>query len=75
MINTVLTSIFGGLAALLVLSGFAFRAERWVLWTAGLFAVGAAAGAHNDAFWPMVLLGAVSLWIAFAAIDVMDLSW
>ena len=75
MINTVLTSIFGGLAALLVLSGFAFRSERWVLWSAGLFAVGAAAAAHNDAFWPMTLLAAVSLWIAFAAVDVMDLGW
>ncbi|HTA91181.1 MAG TPA: protein translocase subunit SecD [Polyangiaceae bacterium] len=75
MINTVLTSIFGGLAALLVLSGFAFRGERWVLWTAGLFAAGAAAAAHNDAFWPMVLLGVLSLWFAFAAVDVMDLGW
>ncbi len=75
MINTVLTSIFGGLAALLVLSGFAFRGERWVLLTAGLFAAGAAAAAHNDAFWPMVLLGVLSLWFAFAAIDVMDLGW
>jgi preprotein translocase subunit SecD len=75
VINTVLTSIFGGLAALLVLSGFAFRAERWVLWAAGLFAVGAAAAAHNDAFWPMVLLGSLSLWVAFAAVDVMDLGW
>lgn len=75
MINTVLTSIFGGLAALFVLSGFAIRAERWVLWSAGLFAAGAAAAAHNDAFWPMVLLGAISLWIAFAAVNVMDLGW
>jgi preprotein translocase subunit SecD len=75
VINTVLTSIFGGLAALLVLSGFAFRGERWVLWTAGLFAAGAAAAAHNDAFWPMVLLGVLSLWFAFAAVDVMDLGW
>ncbi len=75
MINTVLTSIFGGLAALLVLSGFAFRGERWVLWTAALFAAGAAAAAHNDAFWPMVLLGVIGLWFAFAAVDVMDLGW
>ncbi len=75
MVNTVLTSIFGGLAALFVLSGFAFRGERWVLWSAGLFAVGASAAAHNDAFWPMVLLGALSLWIAFTAIDVMDTGW
>ena len=75
MINTVLTSIFGGLAALFVLSGFAFRSERWVLWSASLFAAGAAAAAHNDAFWPMALLGAISLWIAFAAVDVMDLGW
>ncbi|HEY1534166.1 MAG TPA: hypothetical protein VGF76_09105, partial [Polyangiaceae bacterium] len=75
MVNTVLTSIFGGLAALFVLSGFAFRGERWVLWSAGLFAIGAAAAAHNDAFWPMVLLGSLSLWIAFAAIDVMDTGW
>lgn len=75
MINTVLTSIFGGLAALFVLSGFAFRGHRWTLWVAGVFGAGAAAAAHNDAFWPMVLLGVLSLWIAFAAADVMDFGW
>jgi preprotein translocase subunit SecD len=75
VVNTVLTSIFGGLAALFLLSGFAFRGERWVLWAAALFGVGAAAAAHNDAFWPMVMLGALSLWIAFAAVDVMDTGW
>jgi preprotein translocase subunit SecD len=75
VINTVLTSIFGGLAALFVLSGFAFRGERWVLWCAALFAAGSAAAAHSDAFWPLVVLGALSLWIAFAAVNVMDLGW
>ncbi|MET0789881.1 MAG: protein translocase subunit SecD [Polyangiaceae bacterium] len=75
MIITVLTSIFGGLAALFVLSGFAFRSERWLLLFAGAFAGGAAAAAHNDAFWAMVLLGTISLWLAFAAVDVMDLGW
>ena len=75
MINTVLTSIFGGLAALFVLSGFAFRAQRWSLLSAGVIAAGAAAAAHNDAFWPMVVLGVLSLWVAFSAVDVMDLGW
>ncbi len=75
MVNTVLTAIFGGLTALFVLCGFAFRAERWALWAAGLCAAGAAAAAHNDAFWPMVLLGVLSLWVAFASIDIMDLGW
>ncbi|HYQ45872.1 MAG TPA: protein translocase subunit SecD [Polyangiaceae bacterium] len=75
MINTVLTSIFGGLAALFVLAGFAFRGHRYTLITAGLFGAGAAAAAHNDAFWPMVILGMLSLWIAFAAVEVMDLGW
>jgi len=75
VINTVLTSIFGGLAALFVLAGFAFRGHRYTLITAGLFGAGAAAAAHNDAFWPMVILGMLSLWIAFAAVEVMDLGW
>lgn len=75
MINTVLTSIFGGLAALFVLAGFAFRNHRYTLITAGLFGAGAAAAAHNDAFWPMVMLAVLSLWIAFAAVEVMDLGW
>jgi len=75
VINTVLTSIFGGLAALFVLAGFAFRNHRYTLITAGLFGAGAAAAAHNDAFWPMVMLGVLSLWIAFAAVEVMDLGW
>ena len=75
MINTVLTSIFGGLAALFVLAGFAFRNHRYTLITAGLFGAGAAAAAHNDSFWPMAILGILSLWIAFAAVEVMDLGW
>lgn len=75
MINTVLTSIFGGLAALFVLAGFAFRNHRYTLITAGLFGAGAAAAAHNDAFWPMVMLAILSLWTAFAAVEVMDLGW
>ncbi len=58
-----------------MLSGFAFRSERWLLLFAGAVAGGAAAAAHNDAFWPMVLLGTISLWLAFAAVDVMDLGW
>ena len=75
MINTVLTSIFGGLAALFVLAGFAFRSHRYTLIIAGLFGAGAAAAAHNDAFWPMVMLAILSLWTAFAAVEVMDLGW
>jgi preprotein translocase subunit SecD len=75
VIITVLTSIFGGLAALFVLSGFAFRGERWLLLFAGAVAAGAAAAAHNDSFWAMVLLGTLSLWLAFAAVDLMDLGW
>jgi len=75
VINTVLTSIFGGLAALFVLAGFAFRGHRYTLIIAGLFGAGAAAAAHNDAFWPLVILGMLSLWIAFAAVEVMDLGW
>ncbi|HEX2674056.1 MAG TPA: protein translocase subunit SecD [Polyangiaceae bacterium] len=75
MINTVLTSVFGGLAALFVLAGFAFRNHRYTLITAGVFGAGAAAAAHNDSFWPMVMLGILSLWIAFAAVEVMDLGW
>jgi preprotein translocase subunit SecD len=75
VINTVLTSVFGGLAALLVLCGFAFRNQRWTLLTAGVFAAGAAAAAHNDAFWPLVILGILSLWVAFSAAPVMDVGW
>jgi len=75
VINTVLTSIFGGFAALFVLAGFAFRGHRYTLITAGVFGAGAAAAAHNDAFWPMVFLAILSLWIAFAAVEVMDLGW
>jgi preprotein translocase subunit SecD len=75
VINTVLTSIFAGLAVLLVLAAFAFRSERWRLLTGSVFAAGAAAAAHSDAFWAMVLLGLISLWLAFSAIDLMDLGW
>ncbi|HEY2409852.1 MAG TPA: protein translocase subunit SecD [Polyangiaceae bacterium] len=75
MIDTVLTSVFGGLGGLFVLIGLASRSSRWVFWSAGLIAGGAAVAAHTDSFWPMTLLAMLSLWVAFAGVDVMDLGW
>jgi len=31
---------------------------------------GAAVAAHTDSFWPMTLLAILSLWVAFAGVDV-----
>ncbi|HEY3498472.1 MAG TPA: protein translocase subunit SecD [Polyangiaceae bacterium] len=71
----VLTSIFGVLALGFGIAGALVRGHRAAFWLAALFAAGAAGAAWVDGFWPMLLLGVLSLASAFAAADVIDLNW
>jgi preprotein translocase subunit SecD len=74
-ITTILTSVFGGLGALLFSIGVFKSSKRVALWLGAACAGGAAASAYADAFWPMVGFGVFTAWAIFAAIDVMDLGW
>jgi preprotein translocase subunit SecD len=71
----ILTSIYGGFALLFLILGFVFRAKRVLLFLAALMAAGGAGAAWVGSFWPMVALGTLSLSVAFAATEVMELSW
>lgn len=63
-----------GVLSLLVLA-IVYRAKRVVFAGAALLFAGASSAAYLDAFWPMVLLGLLGSWLAFAGTEVVDLSW
>jgi preprotein translocase subunit SecD len=55
--------------------GYLRRTKRVNLWLAAVLAFGGAAAGYFDAFWPLVVMGILSLWSAFTAIDYIDVSW
>lgn len=71
----VLTGIFGALAVGLLIASSVAKSQRIVLLIAALIAAGAGGAAWVTSFWPMLLLGLLALSVAFAAVDVVDLSW
>jgi preprotein translocase subunit SecD len=75
MANQILQYVWGALATVLLLTGYARRSSRGLLWFATVLLAAAALSAHYQAFWAMVWCGALGLWAAFAAMDVIDSSW
>jgi len=73
--HVILSSTYGGVALLFLILGFVFRAKRTLLFVAALMAAGGAGAAWVGSFWPMVSLGMISLTVAFAATEVMEMSW
>jgi preprotein translocase subunit SecD len=71
----VLASVWGVIAFLNLVFGFAIRGHRIALWIAAVLAASAAGAAWVDAFWPMVVLGVLALTSTFAAVQAVDLSW
>jgi len=71
----VLTAIFGALGLGLLIASSVSKSQRVVLAIAAVLSAGAAGAAWVNGFWPMVLLGLLGLSVAFAAVDVVDLSW
>jgi preprotein translocase subunit SecD len=74
-IERVLTAVLGAFALILLLTGLVSRARRGSTWTGALAAGAAAFAAYHGVFWAMVVLAMVALTCAFAAIEVVDLSW
>lgn len=75
MVNQVLLYIFAAAAVLLIGVGYAKRARRTPLWAGALIAGAAGFAAYSDAFWPMVVLGALAISCAFSATRLVDMSW
>ncbi len=75
MVNTALTYVFGGAAALLLLGAFLRRTKRPSMGTAALCAAGAAVAAHAGVFWPMATLALCAGWALFASGNYIDLAW
>lgn len=70
-----LTVALGAAAAALLVLALINRAKRYILFAAVLMFGGAAAAAYFDAFWPMVFLGLLGAWLAFATTEIVDMSW
>jgi preprotein translocase subunit SecD len=75
VINTVLLSIFAVAGVALAAWGYLRRGRRVACWIGAVCALGAAAAARADAFWPMLVLGVLALWGFLAALDFIDLAW
>jgi preprotein translocase subunit SecD len=73
--HVILTSVYGAVALLFLVLGLVSRAKRALLIIAALLAAGGAGAAWVGSFWAMSVLGLVSLSVAFAASEVMELSW
>jgi preprotein translocase subunit SecD len=75
VVQNVLQYAFAGLAAVLLGWGYADRSRRAPFWLGALFAGSAAACAHYDAFWPLAVFGAMSLWGFVGGLKIVDTSW
>lgn len=73
--NTILMSIFGALALLMVVGGLASRPLRGRLWTGAIASVCAALGARSDSFWTMVSFGLITLFFLILVIPSGDVRW
>ena len=71
----VLTAAFGAVAGVFLLLATLNRAKRLALIGAAVLTGAAAVAAYFNAFWPMTLLGSLGVFSAFAATEVIDLSW
>ena len=71
----VLTVAFGAIAGVFLLLATLSRAKRWALVGATVLMAAAAGAAYSDAFWPMAMFAALGVLTAFAATEVVDLSW
>ncbi len=74
-IERVLTAVLGSFALIMLLAGLVSRPRRFSCWASAVMAGAAAFSAYHDAFWAMVILTMIALTCAFAAIEVVDLSW
>ena len=72
MVTTILMSVFGALALVLVLSGLVARGARGRLWPAAIMSAAAALAARGDAFWVMVGFGLVCLFLVIVALPIGD---
>jgi preprotein translocase subunit SecD len=70
-----IAAAFGFVAVGLLVASAVVRAQRLVLLGAALLAAAAGGAAWVDSFWPMMLLALLSFTAAFAAVDLVDLSW
>lgn len=68
---------YGLLALALVgaVGGYVSKMRRNGLWLAALAGGAAAAGAHYEGFWVMVIFGLIMIWAAIASMRVIDLAW
>jgi preprotein translocase subunit SecD len=75
MLHNILQFGLAAIALVCGLGGYLSKLRRNALWLAGGSAGAAAAAAHYDAFWPMVIFALIAVWAAIAALKTIDLAW
>lgn len=69
------TYVYAAVGLVFLVAGYLQRPKRVQLWLAAGLAFAGAAAAYFHAFWPFVVMGLLSLWSAFTAINYIDFSW
>ena len=75
MLHNILQYGLLALAVLCFLGGWLSKVRRNSLWLAGLAGGSAAAAAHYESFWVMVVFALIMVWAAITAGRWIDLSW
>lgn len=75
MLHNILQYGLLGLAVLCFLGGWLSKVRRNSLWIAALAGGSAAAAAHYEGFWPMVVFTLIMVWAAITAGRWIDLAW
>jgi preprotein translocase subunit SecD len=75
MLHEILQYGLLAVGVLCALGGYVSKIRRTSLWIAALSALSAAAAAHYDSFWVMVVFGLIAIWSALTAMRTIDLGW
>ncbi|MBI5537906.1 MAG: protein translocase subunit SecD [Deltaproteobacteria bacterium] len=75
MLQNILQYGLLGLALVCAVGGYLSKVRRNSLWIAAVAGGSAAAAAHYDSFWVMVIFALIMLWSAITAARYIDLAW
>lgn len=74
-VHHIIASVFGALFVIYGVVGYLSRARRVPMWLGTLCAAAGGGAAYSDAFWPMLVLGVLTLCAGFCATRLVDLGW
>ena len=75
MLHNILQYGLLALALICAIGGYLSKVRRNALWIAALAGGAAAAAAHYEGFWVMIVFSLIMIWAGFAAMRAIDLAW